>query len=61
MQALQQQPAEVCIYIVVILIFGVISHAQGKVRNFSLWHRRVLTREAYFGRGKDEVKDCGEG
>lgn len=52
--------SEAWIYIVVILISGVISHAPGKVRYYSLWHRRVLTREAYFGRGKGQVKDCGE-
>lgn len=51
---------EAGVYILVILIAGVFSHAPGKVRYYSLWYRRVLTREVYFGLGKGNIKDCGE-
>lgn len=32
------------IYLAVMVISGVVAHAPGKVRYYSIWHRRVLTR-----------------
>lgn len=42
------------IYLLVILISGVVSHAPGKVRYYSLWHRKVLTKADLIN------KNCGE-
>jgi len=42
------------VYLLVILISGVISHAPGKVRYYSLWHGKVLTKEDLIN------KSCGE-
>lgn len=51
---------EAWIYIVVILISGVISHAPGKVRYYSFWYRKTLTREVWLGQRDARIKDCGE-
>lgn len=45
------------IYFVVIVISGVVSHAPGRVRYFSLWHGRVITDSISLKPG--EVKNCG--
>ena len=42
------------IYLLVILISGVISHAPGKVRYYSVWHGKVLTKADLIN------KNCGE-
>ncbi len=38
---------EAWIYILVILISGIIAHAPGKVRYYSLWYRCLLSREVW--------------
>lgn len=48
------QPNSV-IYLLVLLISGVISHAPGKLRYYSIWHGRVLTERAAL-----PIKNCGE-
>lgn len=42
------------IYLLVIILSGVVSHAPGKVRYYSLWHRKVLTKADLIN------KNCGE-
>lgn len=42
------------VYLLVILISGIVSHAPGKVRYYSLWHRKVLTKADLIN------KNCGE-
>lgn len=49
---------EAGIYLTVIIISGIVAHAPGKVRYYSLWHRRVVTRDQFAPSGT--VKDCGE-
>ncbi|MGB0468221.1 MAG: hypothetical protein ACPGF7_11930 [Pontibacterium sp.] len=41
------------IYFIVMIISGIVAHAPGKVRYYSLWHRKVLTREDI------TIKNCG--
>jgi hypothetical protein len=36
---------DLLIFIVVIVISGIIAHAPGKLRYYSLWHRGVITNE----------------
>ncbi|MBN1008160.1 hypothetical protein [Amphritea pacifica] len=48
------------IYIVVILISGVISHAPGKVRYYSIIYGKTLTREVWLGRSDAKIRDCGD-
>lgn len=45
------------IYFSVIVISGVVSHAPGKLRYYSIWHRRVITEPLVLA--ANEVKDCG--
>ncbi|WP_296056129.1 hypothetical protein [uncultured Amphritea sp.] len=48
------------IYIVVILISGVISHAPGKVRYYSFIYGKTLTREVWEGQAGVKIRDCGD-
>ncbi|WP_432470822.1 hypothetical protein [Amphritea sp. HPY] len=48
------------IYIVVILISGVISHAPGKVRYYSFFYGKILTREVWKGEQNPKIRDCGD-
>ena len=41
------------VFIVVIVISGVIAHAPGKLRYYSVWHRSVLTHEVLLGSDVD--------
>lgn len=50
---------EAGVFIVVVVLSGIIAHAPGKVRYYSLWHRQVITREL-IEIPVHEVKDCGE-
>jgi hypothetical protein len=45
------------IYFLVIIISGVVSHAPGKVRYFSVWHGRVVM-DSSMRKGK-QLTDCG--
>ena len=45
------------IYFLILIISGIVSHAPGKVRYYSVWHRRVITEEII--RKPEEIKDCG--
>lgn len=45
------------IYIFIIVISGVVSHAPGRLRYYSVFYRRVLTEDII--RKPDEIKDCG--
>lgn len=45
------------IYFIVIIISGIVSHAPGKVRYYSVWHRRVITEPLQLEPG--EIKNCG--
>lgn len=51
---------EAWIYIVVILISGVISHAPGKVRYYSFLYGKTLTREVWDGQENPKIRDCGD-
>ncbi len=48
------------IYILVILISGVISHAPGKVRYYSVIYGKTLTREIWQGQVNIKIRDCGD-
>ncbi len=48
------------IYILVILISGVISHAPGKVRYYSIIYGKTLTREVWQGETNIKIRDCGD-
>ncbi|GGK79449.1 hypothetical protein GCM10007941_32150 [Amphritea balenae] len=48
------------IYIVVILVSGVISHAPGKVRYYSVYYGKTFTREVWLGQQNPKVRDCGD-
>ena len=50
---------DIRIFLVVVLISGVVAHAPGKLRYYSIWHGQVLTREMLTN-PESEVKDCGE-
>ncbi|MGH1460606.1 MAG: hypothetical protein ACRBB6_01070 [Neptuniibacter sp.] len=50
------QPAA-SIYFTVIIISGIVSHAPGRLRYYSIWHRRVITEPAHLG--SEQIKDCG--
>lgn len=52
-----QQPVA-WIYFVAIIISGVVSHAPGKLRYYSIWHRRIITEPLELG--PNVIKDCGE-
>lgn len=45
------------IYFIVIAISGVVSHAPGKLRYYSIWHGRVVMESIALKPG--EIKDCG--
>lgn len=45
------------IYFLAIIISGIVSHAPGRVRYYSVWHRRVITEPLELRPG--EIKDCG--
>ncbi|MCP4596710.1 hypothetical protein [Neptuniibacter sp.] len=45
------------IYFLCIIISGIVSHAPGRLRYYSIWHRRVITEPIQLAPG--EVKDCG--
>ena len=45
------------IYFIVIAISGVVSHAPGRIRYYSIWHGRVITESVSLKPG--ELKDCG--
>lgn len=47
------------LYLGIIFISGIIAHAPGNVRYYSIIHRRVLTRESWDHKVA-VVKDCGE-
>ncbi len=49
------------VYTLLIVISGIVSHAPGKVRYYSIWHRRVILDSAALrsGAAVDNVKDCG--
>lgn len=51
-----EQPSAV-IYFLVIIISGIVSHAPGRVRYYSIWHRRVITESIELRPG--DIKDCG--
>lgn len=51
---------EAWIYILVILISGVISHAPGKVRYYSVIYGKTLTREVWLGEQNPKIRDCGD-
>jgi hypothetical protein len=46
------------IYITVIIISGIVSHAPGKLRYYSIWHRRIITETIELS--PREIRDCGE-
>lgn len=48
------------IYILVILVSGVISHAPGKVRYYSIIYGKTLTREVWQGEANVKIRDCGD-
>lgn len=48
------------IYILVILISGVISHAPGKVRYYSFIYGKTFTREVWLGKQNPKIRDCGD-
>ncbi len=48
------------VYILVILISGVISHAPGKVRYYSFIYGKTLTREVWLGKSEPKIRDCGD-
>ncbi|MDO6564832.1 hypothetical protein Q4488_15720 [Amphritea sp. 1_MG-2023] len=48
------------LYIIVILISGVISHAPGKVRYYSLIYGKPLTRDIWQGDTDAKVRDSGD-
>jgi len=48
---------EAWVYFVVIIISGVVSHAPGRVRYYSIWHRRVITEPIQLA--PQQIKDCG--
>jgi len=50
---------DIRIFLVVVFISGVVAHAPGKLRYYSIWHGQVLTREMLTN-PESEVKDCGE-
>ncbi|WP_415889127.1 hypothetical protein ACMXYV_14305 [Neptuniibacter sp. SY11_33] len=45
------------IYFLAIIISGIVSHAPGKLRYYSIWHRRVVTEPVELS--SNEVKNCG--
>lgn len=45
---------QIGIYLAVMVLSGVVAHAPGKVRYYSIWHRRVLTKVEL------QSKNCGE-
>jgi len=48
---------EAWIYFIVIIISGVVSHAPGRLRYYSIWHRRMVMEPAQLRPG--QIKDCG--
>lgn len=48
---------EAWIYFIVIIISGVVAHAPGRLRYYSIWHRRVITEPIQLG--PQQIKDCG--
>lgn len=48
------------IYILVILISGIISHAPGKVRYYSIVYRKTFTRDVWLGESEPKIRDCGD-
>ena len=54
------ESAEAWIYILVILVSGVISHAPGKVRYYSVIYGKTLTREVWLGQQNPVIRDCGD-
>ncbi|MBU2967272.1 hypothetical protein Q4508_11775 [Amphritea sp. 2_MG-2023] len=52
--------ADAWIYIVVILISGLISHAPGKVRYYSVIYGKTLTRDIWQGDTHAKVRDSGD-
>ena len=47
------------IFLIVIVLSGIVAHAPGKLRYYSVWHGAVLTREMLTDPAS-EIKDCGE-
>ncbi|WP_286237007.1 hypothetical protein [Neptuniibacter halophilus] len=45
------------IYLLAIIISAIVSHAPGRLRYYSLWHRRVILDPVELMPG--EIKDCG--
>lgn len=45
------------IYFIAIAISGIVSHAPGRVRYYSIWHQKVITEPLHLRPG--EIKDCG--
>lgn len=52
--------ADAWIYIMAILISGVISHAPGRVRYYSFFYRKTLTREVWDGQDNPVIRDSGD-
>ena len=48
------------IYFLVILISGIISHAPGKVRYYSIVYRKTFTRDVWLGESEPKIRDCGD-
>ncbi|WP_019622675.1 hypothetical protein [Amphritea japonica] len=48
------------IYILVILISGIISHAPGKIRYYSVIYGKTFTREVWMGMSEPKIRDCGD-
>ena len=51
-----EQP-NAAIYFLIIIISGIVSHAPGKLRYYSVWHGCVMTEEII--RQPEEIKNCG--
>jgi len=48
-------------FLLVIIVSGIIAHAPGNIRYYSVWHGAVITREALFSSySKSSVKPAGE-
>lgn len=51
---------ETSVYMLSIIASGIISHGPGKLRYYSLWHRKVYTADVRKGKPLGPVKNSGE-